>query len=371
MKKKAFHRIQGAAFPHLCGRLTAQRHTWDHISNDREKPAYMYAENLRPASVSEQNLNRTTSDNPVEGRPVGSTEPWRRFQNPGRAAVEINNLVPDKRLDRSNVCKVADGRCKIHRGWEFRWPEGSVQVRRVNSSPSEAPLLEGEVWRDAVLPDRAGTPTGCRVSTLGRYTNFRGHVRTPKPNQIQKYAALSFNKKNYRFHNVVAATFADLIGARPSATHTVDHKNRVKTDNRVVNLGWEDKSAQILNQTTSYNPVEGRPVGSLEPWRRFRNPGRAAQDLARLMPGKKFNRRLILHTANQRQTQHLGWEFRWPEGSVQVRTVSSSPSEPQWRDDGDFADEEWARFETLADGRLRVTPEFRDGTLGKTFVCEI
>lgn len=181
MKKKAFHRIQGAAFPHLCGRLTAQRHTWDHISNDREKPAYMYAENLRPASVSEQNLNRTTSD----------------------------------------------------------------------------------------------------------------------------------------------------------------------------------------------NPVEGRPVGSLEPWRRFRNPGRAAQDLARLMPGKKFNRRLILHTANQRQTQHLGWEFRWPEGSVQVRTVSSSPSEPQWRDDGDFADEEWARFETLADGRLRVTPEFRDGTLGKTFVCEI
>ena len=371
-KTRKFHQVQGAAFPHLCGRLTAQRPTWDHISNDRGDPSYMYAENLRPASHSEQSLNQTNNDNPVEGRPVGSTETWRRFRNPGRAAVELSNLVPDKNWAPSHVYDVADGKRKMHCGWEFRWPEGSVQVRNVLSSPPETPLLEGEVWRDTVLPDGAAVPSGCRVSTLGRYTNSRGHVYTPKPSRNHHYAAIGISQKNYQFHQLVAATFADLIGPQPSATHTVDHKNCDASDNRVVNLGWEDKSAQSLNQTNSDNPVEGRPVGSTERWRRFRNPGRAAVELRILVPHKRFfscNIRRVADNCNN--TQHLGWEFRWPEGSVQVRTVSSSSSEPQWRDDGDFADEEWARFETLADGRLRVTPEFRDGTLGKTFVCEI
>ena len=370
-KIRKFHQVQGAAFPHLCGRLTAQRPTWDHISNDRKKPAYMYAENLRPASVSEQNFNRTSIENPVEGRPLGSTEPWRRFKNPGRAAVELSNLVPGKRWFAGCIHYVANDLRKTHQGWEFRWPEGSVQVRTVLSSPPETPLLEGEVWRDVVLPDGTAAPIGCRVSTLGRYTNSLGHVYTPKPSRQHQYAAIFIGGKTFQFHRVVAAIFADLIGPQPSATHTVDHKNCDASDNRVVNLGWEDKSAQCLNQTSSDNPVEGRPVGSTERWRRFRNPGRASVELSKLVPDKRWHANAIRRVADNSLTHHKGWEFRWPEGSVQVRTVMSSPSEPQWRDDGDFADEEWARFETLADGRLRVTPEFRDGTLGKTFVCEI
>ena len=36
-----FHCLQGAAFPDKCGRLTAERPTWDHKKNDRDDPAYM------------------------------------------------------------------------------------------------------------------------------------------------------------------------------------------------------------------------------------------------------------------------------------------------------------------------------------------
>ena len=79
-KAKKFHQVQGAAFPHLCGRLTTQRPTWDHISNDRGDPSYMHAENLRPASRSEQNLNQTNADNPVEGRPLARRSPGDNFE---------------------------------------------------------------------------------------------------------------------------------------------------------------------------------------------------------------------------------------------------------------------------------------------------
>lgn len=33
-----YHSLQGAAFPEMCGRLTADRNTWDHKHNDRDDP---------------------------------------------------------------------------------------------------------------------------------------------------------------------------------------------------------------------------------------------------------------------------------------------------------------------------------------------
>lgn len=367
-KMKCFHCLQGAAFPHLCGRLTAQRPTWDHISNDRAKPAYMYAENLRPASRTEQNLNRTVNDNPVEGRPVGSVEDWTTFRNPGRAAVALAVLEPVKNWSRECIYCVANGRNKSHQGWEFRWPEGAVPVRNAVSAPSEAPLLEDEIWRAMVLPDGAAAPAACRVSSLGRYCNSTGHIRTIKPCKRHEYAAICVEKKSYKVHNVVGATFAHLIGPKPSAAHTLDHKNRDPTDNRVSNLAWEDKSAQALNQSNNDNPIEGRPAGSTGSWTTFRNSGRAAVALAELEPAKNWLCSKIGRVANGGAKRHQGWEFRWPEGSVQVRIVSSQPTEVQWRDDGDFADEEWARLEPRADGTILVTPELRDGRDGESFL---
>jgi hypothetical protein len=370
-KKKYFHCLQGAAFPHLCGRITAQRPTWDHISNERGVETYMHAENLQPASHSEQRLNQTVNDNPVEGRPLGSAESWQWFPNPGRAANELARLVPGKNWNKSGILRTADQERLHHQGWEFRWPEGSVQVRTITSAPSEAPLLEGELWRAAVLPDGAAVPSACRVSTLGRWTGSHGHIWTPSPGETKHYGVISLAGKKYQFHQVVAATFADLIGAQPSAAHTVDHKNRVPTDNRIANLRWEDKSAQALNQTVNDNPVEGRPLGSAESWQWFPNPGRAANELARLVSGKSWSRGNVAKVADQKCSHHQGWEFRWPEGSVQVRRVSSAPSEAQWRDDGAFVDEEWARLEPRADGTMLVTPELRDASDGTSFVTSV
>jgi hypothetical protein len=43
----------------------------------------------------------------------------------------------------------------------------------------------------------------------------------------------------------------------------------------------------------------------------------------------------------------------------------------QWRDDGAYADEQWARLEPLDGARFRVTPEHRDGSLGAPFEVDV
>ena len=138
-----FHQLQGAAFPDICGRLTQERPTWDHVSNDRGDARYMHAANLRPASHSEQALNRTTCDNPVEGRRRGAGV-WECFPNPGRAAAILRERFPRVRWDESGIHSVANirGGCTHHHGWEFRWPAGARPVRNATSAPTEAQ------WRD-------------------------------------------------------------------------------------------------------------------------------------------------------------------------------------------------------------------------------
>jgi hypothetical protein len=49
-------------------------------------------------------------------------------------------------------------------------------------------------------------------------------------------------------HRIVAFTF---LGAPPSPFHTVDHRDRVRENNRVENLVWVDIQAQLSNRETS------------------------------------------------------------------------------------------------------------------------
>ena len=128
-----------------------------------------------------------------------------------------------------------------------------------------------------------------------------------------------------------------------------------------------NRSEQELNKTTSDNWIEGRPYGTEAPWTRFRNSGRAAVDLRKLEPGKNWCKGGIWHVLDGRYKHHQGWEFRYVDASKVVRRVTSTPTEPQWRDEPEFADEQWARLEPLGDWRLCVTPEYRDGTDGNPF----
>ena len=362
-----FHCLQGAAFPEICGRLTTERPTWDHKSNDRDDSAYMHATNLRPANRSEQALNQTTSDNWIEGRPCGSEGAWTPFRNPGRAVVELCELEPGKNFDKGGIWQMLRGQGKQHQGWEFRFQDPDKVVRIVEP---ETPRRKGETWRALVLPGGKEVPQ-CEVSDQGRYRNSRGRTYTPTPARGTEYASITVRGHSYKFHNLVAATFEDIIGAKPGDTHTIGHQDIRTTNNKVSNLRWEDRETQALNKSTSDNWIEGRPYSSQKEWVRFRNTGRAAVELCELEPSKNWGPGNIVNVLSGHQRQHHGWEFRYVDPDKAVRKVTSAPSEPQWCNEPEFADEQWARLEPLGDWRLCVTPEFRDGTEGASFVVDL
>ena len=314
--------------------------------------------------MSEQALNRTNSDNWVEGRRFGSQDEWIPFRNLGRAEKGMREIEPGKNWDRGGILRsVVDGRPKSHHGWEFRFVDPHKDRRH---REAETPQLKGENWRTLVLPGGEVVPQ-CKVSDMGRYRNSKGRTFTPQPAHGMGYARIQLRRKNYRFHNCVAATFADIVGPNPGGEYTIGHQDIDATNNKVSNLRWEDRSTQQLNKSNSDNWVEGRRVGYQEEWISFRNSGRAVVELRKLEPGKKWHIGHIHDVCAGRQNTHQGWEFRFRDPSKAVRTARSAPCEGQWRDEPEYAGEQWARLEPLGDRRLRVTPEHRDGTVGDDF----
>lgn len=361
-----YHCLQAAAFPEICGRLTADRNTWDHKHNDRDDPTYMHATNLRPASMSEQSLNQTTSDNWIEGRRLGSQDEWIPFRNSGRAAVKLQKLEPEKNWNQGNIFRAANGERSAH-GWEFRFrdPEKAVRI-----AAPETPQLDGETWRTLVLPGGEVVPQ-CEVSDMGRYRNSRGRTWTPTPARGHRYASILHKQKRCYFHNCVAATFADIVGPNPGGEYTIGHQDIDTTNNKVANLRWEDRSTQALNKSNSDNWIEGRRVGSQDAWMSFRNAGRAEVGMREIEPGKIWRHGDILRVANGVNKTTHGWEFRFRDPEKVVRNVTSTPTEPQWRDEPEYAGERWARLEPLGNRRFRVTSEHRDGTEGTSFEVDL
>lgn len=66
------------------------------------------------------------------------------------------------------------------------------------------------------------------------------------------YYVYSSEGKQYRVHRLIAETFIDNKDNKP----TVDHINRVPTDNRVNNLRWADMSEQKNNSSSVINRLQ-------------------------------------------------------------------------------------------------------------------
>ena len=90
---------------------------------------------------------------------------------------------------------------------------------------------------------------GISVSSVGRVKlNGRAFVPTPDSNgycRVTRKTGDDEGTKTTMVHILVAVAF---IGPQPSANHTVDHVNRITSDNRVANLRWADKSTQSRNR---------------------------------------------------------------------------------------------------------------------------
>lgn len=94
-----------------------------------------------------------------------------------------------------------------------------------------------EVWRE--IPD-----TDYSVSSEGRVASRYRGGRVLKPGRSRGYMQVRLcdgrgGQRDVKVHRLVAGAF---LGPPPTPLHQINHKNGVKSDNRVENLEWVTQS---------------------------------------------------------------------------------------------------------------------------------
>ena len=87
-----------------------------------------------------------------------------------------------------------------------------------------------EIWKE--IP---GLPAYYQVSNLGRVITLKHGAKIYKPEKTKTgYYQVSIERKRYKIHRLVALAFIP----NPDGFQQINHKNEIKTDNRVENLEW-------------------------------------------------------------------------------------------------------------------------------------
>ena len=167
-----------------------------------------------------------------------------------------------------------------------------------------------EIWKDVV-----GYEGLYQVSNMGRVKRVAGgHGATPglvlKP-WLDKYGYLTVGlcrdrkRAHARVHRLVAEAF---LGQAPSPEHEANHKNGIKTDNRVENLEWVTPLENNMHAAENGLKARGEAHGS----------ARLTEDDV-----KEIRR---LHAAGQRTQAELGEMF-----GVSQATISAIVRRETWQ----------------------------------------
>lgn len=192
---------------------------------------------LQVLSATDHN-RKTFADNPgswrlsglARGQPVirvdkdGNETEFRSVQEAARETHEA---------DQPNIVHCLKGRRRRHRGYTWKYRECT---------------FSSEKGRACLRQPRVEVSSHGRIKGLdGRIGN--GHMKGG-------YRCIFLQRRCFRVHFLVCTAF---LGFRPSDSHSVDHINRIKDDNKIENLRWASSREQAMNRSNS----KGLPVSRM------------------------------------------------------------------------------------------------------------
>ena len=143
------------------------------------------------------------------------------------------------------------------------------------------------------------------ASTHGRFRNKKTKKEFKGYKNHYGYIVISLGKKRKRMHRLIAVTW--IPNDDPSNKTTVDHINRVRDDNRVINLRWASKKQQNLNKTNGQCGFKRRVQQMCPETNKVLRIFESAADAGRHM-GNKRNTSIILACQNKCKT---AYGFKW------------------------------------------------------------